>query len=362
MFNKIIDKHDDLLVENICQIYQAANDFVYQSNAILPCPKQLFNVVKTEILKLKEAKNYSQSKINIKACLTDAFIKQQKDTNLTKTLFKLFQNHDNAYFNVQIAGDANYFFDMQGEFKLPKGFTENLYPVDTLHYSFPRIKPLLLDNEIIKKFQTTFKNDSKLLKSMYEKQQKAIEVFKNDILNFNDFGTIVIYPWNCTYDETNLNMPTLDEVIQHQCQHLCIFLLSLAKTCINVGLHFSNNLKQNVLTYQLKASQFITLTGSYCNILARIFKTIDEPKNLNDFVKTVLDLSLFESTKQNEKYINALNSSQQFQKIKKFFKLIFKDSKYGLYLNNKQQLTKTIPNKKFKTLLKWTVKNLKDNI
>ena len=84
---------------------------------------------------------------------------------------------------------------------------------------------------------------------------------------------------------------------------------------------------------------------------------------MNAFIKTVLDLSIFGKTTNDEKYINALNSSQQFSRIKEFFKTIYTDSKFGLYERkfddnklNKTLKTSIIPNKKFKTLLKWTIK------
>jgi TPP-dependent 2-oxoacid decarboxylase len=136
-------------------------------------------------------------------------------------------------------------------------------------------------------------------------------------------------------------------------------LLSIAKTCIYVGRHFSNDLQSSKFAYQLKETEFITLTGSYCNILARIFKQIEQPKNINDFVKTVIELSIFDKTTQNEKYANILNKSQQFTRIKQFFKTIYNDSKFGLYdRNSKENLIKIRPNNKFNILLKWTVKNL----
>ena len=119
------------------------------------------------------------------------------------------------------------------------------------------------------------------------------------------------------------------------------------------------DLQSSKFAYQLKETEFITLTGSYCNILSRIFKQIEPPKNINDFVKTVIELSIFDKTVQDEKYVNILNKSQQFTRIKQFFKTIYTDSKFGLYdRNSKENLIKIRPNNKFNILLKWTVKNL----
>ena len=358
-----------LFIEDINKLYLSANNILYETNTILPCPKQIFDIVKSKVLKLIKHNDYQPIKINLKHVLSDAFIKNQDDKNLISTLYKLFENHDSAYFNVKITGSKDVYYDKKGEYELPPGFIENLIDYSTLHYSYPKIKTLDVNDEMLNKFVKNYKNDITLLKSMYDKQQKAIECFKRNILNFNDFGTIVIYPWNCTQDDANVDLPTLDEVIEHECQHLCIFLLSLAKTCIYFGLHFSNDIKSRLFTYQLKESEFITLTGSYNNILLRIYKQIQEPKSVNAFIKTVLDLSIFGKTTNDEKYINALNSSQQFSRIKEFFKTIYTDSKFGLYERkfddnklNKTLKTSIIPNKKFKTLLKWTIKNFERNL
>ena len=365
-FNNLFYKlthNETLLVENIKEIYFAANNILYETNEILPCPKKLFQIVKNEFIKLIQNKNYSSVKINLKDALTDEFFLNQEDKNLTKTLFQLFKNHDKAFFNIKIEGNENFYFDKKGEFQLPKEFTENLMETSYLHYSYPRIKPLLLNNDFLNKFVNDYKTDIKYLKSMYDKQQIALELFRKNILNINEFGTIVIYPWNCTEDDKNINLPTLDEVIEHECQHLCIFLLSLAKTCIYIGIHFSNNIKESTFSYQLKEKEFITLTGSYCNILIRIFKSIPEPKTINEFIKTVLDLSLFERTNQDKKYIDALTVSQQFSRIREFYKKIYIDSKFGLYEKcSKKPCTKIIHNNKFKTLLKWTLKNFQNNL
>lgn len=350
---------DSLYIEDINQIYKLSDNILYETSSILPCPINLVKTIKDIVLKLVADKNYSAIKLNLQDVLSDSFIKEQEDSNLVNTLYALFKEHKNAYVNIQIDGSPEYYSNIHGRFDLPETFSEILTENDSLHYSYPRIKPLKLEHDILNKFVRSYKKDIKILKSIYDKQQKAIEIFKNNILNFNEFGTITIYPWNCTPDNENIDLPTLDEAIEHECQHLCIFLLSIAKTCIYVGRHFSNDLQSSKFAYQLKETEFITLTGSYCNILARIFKQIEQPKNINDFVKTVIELAIFDKTAQDEKYVNILNKSQQFTRIKQFFKTIYKDSKFGLYdRNSKENLIKIRPNNKFNILLKWTVKNL----
>lgn len=73
------------------------------------------------------------------------------------------------------------------------------------------------------------------------------------------FGTIKINYNALTTDNNDTDKPTLDEVIEHECQHLCIFLLSIAKTCSYIGTHFSNNINKAAFKYELKESEFITL-------------------------------------------------------------------------------------------------------
>lgn len=358
LYNKIIE-NEHILVSDINKIYDLSENILYETSSILPCPVNLVKAVKNIVLNLIESKDYSQVKLNLQKVLEDSFIKEQEDSNLVKTLYELFSSHDNAYINVQIDGSPEFISSLHGRFDLPKAFSEVLIDTDTLHYSYPRIKPLEINHNLLNKFVKSYKEGIKFLKTVYAKQQKAIEIFKTNILNFNDFGTITIYPWNCTQNDENIDLPTLDEAIEHECQHLCIFLLSIAKTCIYVGRHFSNNIQSNSLAYPLKESEFITLTGSYCNILARIFKQIEEPKNINEFVKAVIELSIYGKTQQDKKYVKAITRSQQFSRISQFYKAIYNDSKLGLYdRSSKENLIKIQPNNKFKILIRWTLKNL----
>jgi hypothetical protein len=357
LYNRIIE-NEHIFVSDINRIYDLSENILYETNSVLPCPVNLVKAVKNIILDLVENNDYSPVKLSLQKVLEDTFIKEQEDSNLVKTLYELFNSHDNAYVNVQIDGSPEFISSLHGRFDLPKVFSEVLRDTDTLHYSYPRIKPLAI-NHNLDKFVKRYKEDIKFLKTIYDKQQKAIEIFKTNILNFDDFGTITIYPWNCTQNDENIDLPTLDEVIEHECQHLCIFLLSIAKTCIYVGRHFSNNIQSSSLAYPLKESEFITLTGSYCNILTRIFKQIEEPKNINEFVKAVIELSIYGKTQQDKKYVKAITRSQQFPRISQFYKAIYNDSKFGLYdrISNKN-LIKFQPNNKFKILIRWTLKNL----
>ena len=74
-FNNLFYKlthNETLFVENIKDIYFAANNILYETNEILPCPKKLFQIVKNKFIKLIQNKNYSSVKISISliACCT----------------------------------------------------------------------------------------------------------------------------------------------------------------------------------------------------------------------------------------------------------------------------------------------------
>ena len=67
--------------------------------------------------------------------------------------------------------------------------------------------------------------------------EKISRSFKNTYLTKRLSGFDVV---KHILDKNNLDLPTLEEAVEHEVQHLCIFLLSIAKTCVWFGKHFSN--------------------------------------------------------------------------------------------------------------------------
>ena len=95
-----------------------------------------------------------------------------------------------------------------------------------------------------------------------------------------------------------------------------------------------------------------------------IARQIDNPKTINEFVKAIIELSIFDTSNQDKKYIEALNKSIQFSRIKKFYTAIFNDSNYSIYkrTNNKPITLTYFKNNKFKKLVNWTIKNIEENM
>lgn len=248
----------------------------------------------------------------------------------------------------------------------PINFEESISKNSTMHLAMPKIKPLTINNSlIIDKFKKKYKEQIKNLKDEFSKKQALLEEFKNNIINFDKFGEITIIPENCSNDNNSIDQLTLNDTIEHECQHFYIFLLELAKTCIYFGRHFGNEIKNNQL-YQLNEDEFIPLIGTYSNILLRIYNLIPEPKNIESFVKALIEISIHGKTSENLKYEKFLKSSMQFDNISLFYKLIWKDSQYGVKTKTKQnkiiQLMNLGDTKKFKKLVNWTIKNLKLNL
>lgn len=368
LFSSIIE--ETVAVSNLSELISKSDKILYETATVLPCPEKLVKIVKSTVETLiKNNDEISEVKIPLCEALSDNFLNTFNDSNLTHVLTELFKNHKSAFFTVKIELPKYCFSEKYGEYILPIDFVESIIDIDTLHYDLPRIKPLKMKNELTQNIQTEFKKEANQLLSIYETKQKVLKIFKQEFLKHNNFGTIVIYPFNCTTDTGNVNLPLLEEAIEHECQHLCIFLLSLAKTCVWFGLHFSNNLNKAKSTYQLKESEFITLFNSYSSILKRIYQKIEEPKNLNEFIHTLIELSINNSSNYPQKYIQALTESAQFSRIKQFIFSIFSDSNTIVNVRefdkNSSKIVKTpivkIGNdKKFKTLMKWLVKAISE--
>ena len=362
-YNQMMSSSTCIEVEDINDVVDRSDNILYEVNQVLRRPDNLFNKVKEVVLESIRLNRDEPVKINIQNAIKDCSSVNDQDSEMLKTLNELFKDHLTAYFSVVLNPKEDLFFiGAKGTFKPPKEFQERIDDRE-LHYSYPTIKVLITKDETIKKQLKQLKDQLNDLKTFYEKKQKAVEFFKENILTFDDFGTISIYPSECTTDDDNIDMPTLNEAIEHECQHLCIFLMSIAKTCIYYGLHFSNSAYRHSLKYELRETEFITLFGSYCNILLRIYKKMDEPKSHVEFIKALVEFSTFGKTSQDERYLEALKSSAQFNRIVEFYRSIYKDSNLSIAKPfNKNEKIFSFKNDKFNKLLKWTLRNFEENL
>ena len=231
LYDYIMEGYKAIVIADINDVICKSENILYEVNEILRRPDNLFNKVKSVVLESIKSKSNDLIRIGIKEAISDCSSVNDQDSSLLATLNELFKDHSTAYFNVVVdPNDGIRFSDEKGSFKPPSEFHE-MPPIDELHYSYPRIQVLAPKDEDTKVKLKTLKNKLDGIKSLYDRKRKAIEYFKDNILSFDDFGTIVIYSTACTTDDANVDMPTIDEVIEHECQHLCIFLMSIAKTC-----------------------------------------------------------------------------------------------------------------------------------
>lgn len=368
LYDHIMSIYNVIIVEDINDVYESSKFLIYEKNFAFPIPHNLIAVVKRQVIEMIEQKQFDTDvKVNLKYALDDSSMKEFNDDGLYDDLMKLFEEKNDAFFRVNVVDEDFFWSGKYGEYNYPKEFKYDPFEMDTLHFSYPRIKPLII-NKSIKNVIDEYYEKQKCIKEKYEKMQEALRLFKEKIMNFNDFGQIKIYYNALTMDSENVDMPTLDEAIEHECQHLCIFLLSLAKTCIWFGLHFSNDVEKSAMKYELKEGEFIALCGSYCNLLLRIYDKIDKPKSSVDFIEALLDLSIKDESRQNKKYVNALQSSAMFPRIRDFYRSIYKDGNLSFserrYENGKFKYVPALKfnNDKFQKLVKWTLRNFEKNL
>lgn len=279
---------------------------------------------------------------------------------LYQDLFELFKNSSN-YLTISIQDTSI----AVNENSIKGSFTINpFFGIDHNMFNFKHVKVLDdIKSPVIKqliKSQINDKLDSK--RKINFNMKKNIDLFKNDIRKIQHLAELVIYPNACAKDNNNFDLPTLSEAVEHETQHLCIFLLSIAKTCIYFGKHFSN--VNWTAQYELSEHEFITLLGSYSNILVRIFNSITKDKTkLNEFIHVLLNLALFDN-KIDSPFYSALSNSKMFPAIKKFLKSIYNDKTFVIKNpNTNEQYTPIYTDKKkFNLMLKWLYKNLEKGI
>lgn len=354
----ILVENFDKLIKSIC--------LIYEDNFILKCPDILKEKVEEIVMKSINENKSIKEKIFINDLLESKYLKQFSDEDLYQCLVSLFKNRDDAFILVKSEriNNDDVFLSTNGSFEPPIDFEENTFRENTMHLAWPKIKDLGFSNDQrLNKFKEKYKKSLKELKNRYSKCQILLKEFKENILDFSCFGAITIFPDNCSKDKDSIEQITINDVVEHESQHCYIFLLELAKTCIFLGRVFSNEFENNLS--QLNEQEFITLFGTYCNVLIRIYKRIDGFKNLNEFIKVLVDLCINDRTDMDEKYEMALKSSIQFQNIKNFYKLIYKDSHYVIKTAKEGKTANLVNlgnNDKFSKLISCTLKNFKENL
>lgn len=199
---------------------------------MLYCPDHLFSIIKEEILKLIKKNDFESSiKINISEVLKDDYCKNS-DNQIYNILKELFEDYKDAYFEIKLEKLDNVYFFIFSEtcmiFQIPEIFDRLIAnKISECHsnLTIPGIENLSVDNNVIKKFCKE-----------YKKNDKIIEVFRDTVLkSCKNFGKFLFFPENYT------NNMILNENIKLECQNLCLFLLSVAKTCILFETIFKNN-------------------------------------------------------------------------------------------------------------------------
>ncbi len=324
---------DSILLESEESIFSPV---IYES--LLDAPKYLAFLVEQAVVKLQADEDYKSAiKVDLKEAIDDEYCRSL-DVETATLLKELFSKLDDVYFKVKIAKqeDSFNFSEECGTFILPEKLQElAVEEMKESHMRIPKVRRLNVDSKLINDFCREFKKRAKKAIDKFSKRQNVIEAFRSSVLEEcgGCFGTIVIYPAACGDD---LDHFTLNEAIVHECLHLCIFLLSVAKTCIWLGVHFSNSILNGSVPYELNKLEFIALFTSYKSLLLRVYAEIAKPKNMNEFIHAVLDECIL-SKHSDSKYTTALRNSKLFMPLKNFYQKIYKDSyvkKYDRIVND----------------------------
>ena len=345
---------ESLSISDYQNVLANADCILYEHHKLLERPNELFGKVKEIILDLYNRSSFNEHmKVNIWNALNDEYCKQFQDDDLYSSLIDLFQDKKEAYFTVKLGSkDSPYEEGELGSFTPPEKFSSFLFN-EVNQYSLPKIQPIVgIADDLVKSFCKTFNSFVELKQKHLNLRQKAIKAFNKTLTNDSCFGEIMV-----NVDLINEKNENLDDVICHECQHFCIFLLSLAKTCNHFAMHYSNNSRS--MTYELRESEFFTLAHSYIKILIRRFKNSDY-ENSNDFIHAFLDHAL------NGKQLEIFSDSQ-IDKISRFYKLLYEDENFSKHIRTmtpkgveKAQVTKKMKSKKFTTLMKWTIDAFKN--
>ena len=356
MKSKFDAAFEKILVEDIEKTLCLSFGILSESHLVMQKPDLLFKEVKNALEELYEKKDFNtEIKINIFKALEDSACSDFKDDDLHQVLVDLFQEKKDSYFLVKLGSNTDFYEqDNFGTFTPPEKFTSFMFN-DISRYSLPKIQPIKgIDNALVEGFCKEFNKTVDKKQQFYNLKKKAIEAFRKTILEDSDkcFGKIVVNIDKCIEEDE-----VIDDVICHECQHLCIFLLSLAKSCVWFGLHFSNNIQ--TMSYNLKESEFLTLASSYIKTLKRLYISQNEASNMpkTEFVHRFLDFALNGSD-------DSLFSGYKMSVIAKFFKALNEDENYKKSIATpsklgkftKAQATKKMKSEKFTKLMKWLLK------
>lgn len=347
---------ESLQLNDYQNVLANADCILYEHHKLLERPDELFSKVKEIILELHKKRSFNEHvKVNIWDALNDRYCKQFQDDDLYASLIDLFKNKSDAYFTVKLGSmDSPYEEGDLGTFSPPEKFSSFLFN-EVNQYSLPKIQPIAgIADSLVKSFCERFNELVDQKQKHLTLRQNAIKAFNATLTKDSYFGEIMV-----NVDLIDEKKEDLDDVICHECQHLCIFLLSLAKTCNHFAMHYSNNSRS--MSYELKESEFFTLAHSYIKILIRRFKESNYD-NCNDFIHAFLDHAL------NEKHLEIFSDSQ-IDKISRFYKLLYEDENLTNHIRTmtskgveKVPITKKMKSKKFTTLMKWTIDAFERNI
>ena len=362
-FNKLYDK----ILNEYSLDFTSPRLYIFQNilleeNQFLRNPKGLFQKVYQTILDLYKDKKYDvEVKLYIKDIINASFESDLKDSvkPLYVELKNIFGKSSLNYISIKIS-DLSIGIN---ENSIKGSFTINpFFGIDKADFKHVHVLDDVKSETVrsLIKSQINDKIDAK--NKIYKTFEQNIKKFRNEISSIENLAQLTIYPDACTVNENNFDLPTLEEAVEHEVQHLCIFLLSIAKTCVYFGKHFSN---VNWTTqYELSEHEFITLLGSYSNILSRIYKSMygNDKTKLNEFLHCLLNLSLHDKDDKSD-ISKILQQSKMFSNIKKFLKTIYDDKIFVIKDQHTQkQYTSVYENKKkVKLLFKWLYKNLSES-
>lgn len=314
------------------QIYQ---DIICETNYILQAPPALLTYLKNKILNMKTQ--------TILITFNELFENNCFDdwTTYNKNILDSIKNNLHGFIKICIVNNK-----VRGQFIPSEEFGKLNYAGTELNNK--SITLLDSDSEYIKslKQHINFK-----FNELQEDKQLLLEINKH-LSKIKLFGTFYFNSFYITSnDKTNLNEFLFDEILEHECQHFCNLLISIAKTNQYYSRHFDKSFNINN-KYNLDEDEFITLFGSYNNWLCRFYSN-NKLSDLNTFVHCLLAF-VFKPSQENI-YSTLFKKYKIMSEIKTFYIDIWKSEQF-------QQITEPYSKNKYQTLLKWTYKNLKENL
>lgn len=240
--SQFTDLYNSFMLDFTQQRQHIYEHILIEENQFLKNPNGIFQKIYKIVLDLYENKQYSKEvKIYINDIINSAFEVELKDSvkPLYVELQQLFTKNSTNYISISIEDSAIAI----NENSIKGSFTINpFFGLDRNMFDFRHVKILDdIKSPIIKSLVKKQINDKIDIKTKnYQILKQNIQSFKKDIISVQELAKLIIYPNACTLNDKNLDLPTLEEAVEHEVQHLCIFLLSIAKTCVWFGKHFSN--------------------------------------------------------------------------------------------------------------------------